>query len=159
MSAAACCGSSTRRDSAAVLCTPCRIASRSSTSGTESRWLPSAVTRSQASTAALSRRVEDPQQAAAMMAGLRTRPPTGLAGIPVRATDLLEALGEHRTDALILAGGDVQTSVRVVVRPSGTEPKVKCYTEVRRAVTGELTAARRAAADIQEKVLEAARGW
>ena len=105
-------------------------------------------------TAALSRRVEDPQQAAAMMARLRTQPPTELAGFPVTTTDLLE-----RTDALILAGGDEQTSVRVVVRPSGTEPKVKCYTEVRRAVTGELTAARRAAADIQEKLLEAARGW
>ncbi len=105
-------------------------------------------------TAALSRRVEDPQQAAALMARLRAQPPTELAGFPVTTTDLIE-----RTDALILAGGDEQTSVRVVVRPSGTEPKVKCYTEVRRAVTGELTAARRAAADIQEKLLEAARGW
>ncbi|HEY5151607.1 MAG TPA: phospho-sugar mutase [Mycobacterium sp.] len=110
-------------------------------------------------TAALSRRVDDPQQAGAMMARLRTRPPTELAGIPVSATDLLQAPGEHRTDALILAGSDEQTSVRVVVRPSGTEPKVKCYTEVRRAVTGELAAARRAAADIQERLLDAARGW
>ena len=105
-------------------------------------------------TAALSRRVEDPEQAAAMMARLRTHPPTELAGFPVTTTDLLE-----RTDALILAGGDTRTSVRLVVRPSGTEPKVKCYTEVRRAVTGELTAARRAAADIQQPLLDAARGW
>jgi phosphomannomutase len=102
-------------------------------------------------TAVLSRRVEDPQQAAAMMARLRTQPPTELAGIPVSAS-------EH-ADALILAGGDERTSVRVVVRPSGTEPKVKCYTEVRRAVTDELTAAREAAADIQHKLLDAARGW
>ncbi|MCI4676872.1 phospho-sugar mutase [Candidatus Mycolicibacterium alkanivorans] len=110
-------------------------------------------------TAALSRRVEDPGQAAAMMARLRAHPPVQLAGFPVTASDLLEALGQQRTDALILAGGDEQTSVRVVVRPSGTEPKVKCYTEVRRAVAGELTAARRAAAEIQRELLDAARGW
>ena len=53
-------------------------------------------------------------------------PPRELAGIPVTVTDLLQ-----RTDAVILAGGDDGASVRMVVRPSGTEPKVKCYTEVR----------------------------
>ncbi len=31
-----------------------------------------------------------------------------------------------RTDAVVLHGADV----RVVVRPSGTEPKLKCYLEV-----------------------------
>jgi phosphomannomutase len=37
---------------------------------------------------------------------------------------------------------------RVVVRPSGTEPKVKCYLEVVEPVPdGDVTAARRTAAD------------
>ncbi|MFN8032371.1 MAG: phospho-sugar mutase [Mycobacterium sp.] len=105
------------------------------------------------STAALSRRVEDPRRAAAMMARLRAQPPAELAGFAVTATNLPEA------GALVLAGGDDETSVRVVVRPSGTEPKVKCYTEVRRAVTGELLAARTAAAAVQKELLTAARTW
>ena len=111
------------------------------------------------STETLSRRVDDPEQAAALMARLRAQPPTELAGFPVTVADSLEARGPQRTDALILTGGDEQTSVRVVVRPSGTEPKVKCYTEVRRAVSDELTTARRAAADIQKQLLDTARGW
>ena len=61
-----------------------------------------------------------------MMARLRNHPRVNWGGIPVTVTDLLE-----RTDAVILAGGDDGASVRMVVRPSGTEPKVKCYTEVR----------------------------
>ena len=44
----------------------------------------------------------------------------------------------NRTDALIFAGGDADTSARVVVRPSGTEPKVKFYIEVRSGVAGDL---------------------
>ncbi|HTY27131.1 MAG TPA: phospho-sugar mutase, partial [Mycobacterium sp.] len=104
-------------------------------------------------TAALSRRVENPQQATAMMARLRAQPPAELAGFAVTATDVPGA------DTLILAGGDDQASLRVVVRPSGTEPKVKCYTEVRRAVTGELIAARMAADAIQKELLVAARTW
>ena len=42
-------------------------------------------------------------------------------------TDLLPTA----TDALIFTGGDADTTVRVAVRPSGTEPKVKAYIEVR----------------------------
>ena len=110
-------------------------------------------------TAALSRRVDDPAQAAAIMAGLRSSPPSELAGFPVTATDLLQARGQQRTDALILAGGDGQTSVRVVIRPSGTEPKLKCYTEVRRSVTGDLAAARAAAGAVEQQLLDAARSW
>ncbi|WP_328352201.1 phospho-sugar mutase [Mycobacterium sp. NBC_00419] len=110
-------------------------------------------------TAALSRRVGDPAQAAAIMAGLRSSPPAELAGFAVTASDLLQARGQQRTDALILAGGGGQTSVRVVIRPSGTEPKIKCYTEVRRAVTGDLAAARTAAGAVEQQLLDAARTW
>ncbi|MGY4710267.1 phospho-sugar mutase [Mycolicibacterium sp. CBM1] len=102
-------------------------------------------------TAALSRRVASPAEAAAMMTRLRTAPPASVAGVPVRASET--------ADAVILAGGDAATSVRVVVRPSGTEPKVKCYTEVRRAVTAELAEARREAAALQAQLLDVARTW
>ena len=62
---------------------------------------------------------------------LRTAPPDTLAGFGVTVTDLRHATGPLRTDAVVLSGGDGETTVRVVVRPSGTEPKVKSYIEVR----------------------------
>jgi phosphomannomutase len=49
-----------------------------------------------------------------------------------------------RTDALVLAGGAERTSVRLALRPSGTEPKIKGYIEIRQAVD-DLAAARNAA--------------
>jgi phosphomannomutase len=103
------------------------------------------------STAAVSRRVADPAEAAAMMTRLRTTPPTELAGFPV--TTRMQA------DAVFLTGGDHQTSVRVVVRPSGTEPKVKCYTEVGQAVGADLAGARRRASAVQEQLLDSVRNW
>ena len=72
------------------------------------------------------------------MARLRSDPPARLAGFDVTVEDLAARRGQSRTDALILSGGDGRTSVRMVVRPSGTEPKVKWYFEVRCAPGGEL---------------------
>jgi phosphomannomutase len=74
-------------------------------------------------TAAATERVDD---AAAVMRRLRSEPPTRLAGFDVAVTDLLERPDPGRTDALILTG-DV---VRVAIRPSGTEPKIKGYIEI-----------------------------
>lgn len=102
-------------------------------------------------TAALSRRVADADEAAAMMARLRTEPPTELAGFPVTAT--------VENDAVFFRGGDLQTSVRVVVRPSGTEPKVKCYTEVRESVGANLADARSRAHAVEQLVLETLKSW
>ena len=82
--------------------------------------------------AAVSRRVADADEAADLMRRLRAAPPDRLAGFAATITDI--------TDALIFTGGDDDTSVRVVVRPSGTEPKLKCYLEVRCAVTDDLRA-------------------
>src|ERR1700741_455190 len=84
--------------------------------------------------AAVSRAVADADEATALMRRLRASPPSRLAGFASNTTDLLQRPGLDRTDALIFAGGDAAASARVVVRPSGTEPKVKCYIEVRSAV-------------------------
>lgn len=90
-------------------------------------------------TAAVTRRVEDAHEAGAVMSRLRQTPPEDLAGYPVTVTDLLS---EDGTDALVLSGGDDEVSVRLVVRPSGTEPKVKSYIEVRCHDSTDLQAAR-----------------
>jgi phosphomannomutase len=100
-------------------------------------------------TTAVSRRVSDADEAAAAMARLRQSPPDGLAGFEVTTTDLLE---ERRTDALIMTGGDGETTLRVVVRPSGTEPKVKSYIEVRCGDVSDLKEARARAQRLQEEL-------
>ncbi|MEH3142912.1 MAG: phospho-sugar mutase [Mycobacterium kyogaense] len=101
-------------------------------------------------TTAITQRVESPSAAAALMTSLRTRPPRHLASYPVETTDL-----SPRTDALVYAGGDTSTSIRVVVRPSGTEPKLKCYLEVR--CDGDLETARSRAAQVQATLSEQVR--
>jgi phosphomannomutase len=69
----------------------------------------------------LSVRVNDLAEIGAMMARIRAHPPASLAGGPVRTiTDLAP---EH--DVLTIRTGEA----RVVVRPSGTEPKLKAYLE------------------------------
>ena len=81
-------------------------------------------------TAPLSVRVTDLTIISDAMARLRATPPTELLGEPVVVADLSRpAEGSHLppTDAVELTG----ESVHVVVRPSGTEPKLKCYLEVR----------------------------
>ncbi|GAB2599143.1 phospho-sugar mutase [Streptomyces capparidis] len=85
----------------------------------------------------LSVRVADLSVIGRAMAALRERPPARLGGLRVTAADDLRrgAGGLPPTDglryALAPAEGDEQVaSARVVVRPSGTEPKLKCYLEV-----------------------------
>jgi phosphomannomutase len=46
-----------------------------------------------------------------------------------------------------------------VVRPSGTEPKVKFYLEVRCPVAEDLAAARRHAAALRDELATATRDW
>ncbi|MFI9260348.1 phospho-sugar mutase [Streptomyces sioyaensis] len=84
----------------------------------------------------LSVRVEDLSLIADAMRRLREQPPTVLAGLAVsRADDLTQGTETlPPTDGLryYLAGSPEAgiESARVVVRPSGTEPKLKCYLEV-----------------------------
>ena len=71
-------------------------------------------------------------------------------------TDLLHAPGHLRTDALVFFGGDGDNWVRIVVRPSGTEPKLKSYIEVRYSYTGDLEATRAKACSAQDELASVA---
>ena len=74
----------------------------------------------------LSVRVQDPKIITAAMARLRAQPPGMLAGQPTSVVDLAHGGADlPPTDAVLISG----QTVRVVVRPSGTEPKLKCYLE------------------------------
>ena len=78
-------------------------------------------------TAQLAIRVDDLSLITAAMERLRANPPVSLLYAPVSYRDLAESsAGLPPTDAVELASDEV----RVVVRPSGTEPKLKCYLEV-----------------------------
>jgi phosphomannomutase len=107
-------------------------------------------------TAQLSVRVEDLSLIADAMARLRASPPSSLAGRTVTSVDDLAGGFDRLPPAdvlrLRLSGGG-----RVIVRPSGTEPKLKCYLEVVVPATGdearataaaELTTLREAVADV-----------
>ena len=83
----------------------------------------------------LSVRVADLELITAAMARLRADPPAELDGEPVSVVDLASGTRElPATDALLISG----ESVKVVVRPSGTEPKLKCYLEARRPPNSSL---------------------
>ena len=76
----------------------------------------------------MSVRVDDLNVIADAMARLRARPPELLVGQPVAVTDLLHGTEQlPPTDAIRMVG----KTLTVVVRPSGTEPKLKCYLEAR----------------------------
>jgi phosphomannomutase len=101
----------------------------------------------------LSVRVADPALVATAMARLRTTPPTVLGGLRVESVDDLAEGGPGEGDGLPPTEGlryRLADRARVVVRPSGTEPKVKCYLEVvvpvDAADEGGVSAARIAAA-------------
>jgi len=105
-------------------------------------------------TSQVSVRVDDLALIAETMTRLRSAPPTTLGGREVKAVDdLLDPDGPlPPTDGLRvrLAGG-----ARVIVRPSGTEPKVKCYLEVVVPVEdGDVSASRARAASTMAALRE-----
>jgi phosphomannomutase len=85
-----------------------------------------------------------------VMSQLRSAPPAAFGGEPIRGrTDLAQSAaadgtpGVPRADVLIFR----LPGARVVLRPSGTEPKIKCYIEITEPLAGRsLEAAREAAA-------------
>ncbi|MEV5889963.1 phospho-sugar mutase [Nonomuraea fuscirosea] len=97
-------------------------------------------------TSQLSFRVSDLSLITNAMSRLRTDPPATLGNLPVeRADDLARGDGGlPPTDGLryLLEGG-----ARVVIRPSGTEPKLKCYLEAVVPVTTTPAEARARAAE------------
>jgi phosphomannomutase len=85
---------------------------------------------------------------------LAASPPAALAGVPVTGVEDLR-LGRRLppTDGVVVRG----EGVRLVVRPSGTEPKLKCYGEAVVPVAGDdLPAARARAAAVLDAVLDEA---
>ena len=98
-------------------------------------------------TDAFSVRVEDLSLIGRIMDRLRAEPLTSVAGVDVaRADDLAQGDGGlPPTEGLRYYLAD---DSRVIVRPSGTEPKLKVYLEVVEPVTdGDLKGARSRAAD------------
>ncbi|MFP5336500.1 MAG: phospho-sugar mutase [Actinomycetes bacterium] len=98
-------------------------------------------------TGQLSVRVDDLRLITDAMARLRATPPSELAGSPVTAVDDLLAGSADLppTDGLRYYTADDD---RVIVRPSGTEPKLKAYLEVVVPVTGgDVDAAREVATE------------
>ena len=76
----------------------------------------------------LSVRVDDLELITQAMGRIRREPPSALAGQPVRVVDLAAGTADlPPTDAVLITA----ESIKVVVRPSGTEPKLKCYLEAR----------------------------
>ncbi|MFJ6044361.1 MULTISPECIES: phospho-sugar mutase [Brachybacterium] len=112
-------------------------------------------------TSQLSLRVTELSERDVMMARLRAEAPVALAGAEVTTVQDLaegsaETTGLPATDGVLLATAD---DARVIVRPSGTEPKLKCYIEVREDVPAAadeaaLGAVRRAAAEHLERITE-----
>jgi phosphomannomutase len=97
-----------------------------------------------------------------VMARLRAEPPSVIGGEPVTSMiDLAQGVAGASTQARRLRG-DVLilrlAGARVVLRPSGTEPKIKCYIEVVEQLRGRsLSAAREVAAERLEPLRAALR--
>ncbi|SDT04629.1 phospho-sugar mutase [Microlunatus soli] len=81
----------------------------------------------------LSVRVDDMAIIADAMARLRAEPPSTLIDQPVAVQDLAAGIDLGPAGVLPPTDGVLITgeSIKVVARPSGTEPKLKCYLEVR----------------------------
>jgi phosphomannomutase len=104
----------------------------------------------------VSARFADQGRITTMVGRFRDEPPTTLAGSPVvEVRDLAAGLdGLPPTEGLLLLAQD---GTRVVVRPSGTEPKVKSYHEVIVSVAPDADAHELAAARAGRARLEAVR--
>ncbi|MFV0425877.1 MAG: phospho-sugar mutase [Beutenbergiaceae bacterium] len=79
-------------------------------------------------TGQVSVRVDELARISAMMTRLRQHPPAELVGSAAQVRDLSEGSEDlPATDALLVM---TEAGDRVIARPSGTEPKLKCYLEV-----------------------------
>jgi phosphomannomutase len=87
----------------------------------------------------VSTRVDDLSHIGVIMASLRSSTPTELGGVVIEsATDFLDGVeGFPPSDILRF---DLEGGARVIVRPSGTEPKVKVYIDTVAATSAEAAA-------------------
>jgi phosphomannomutase len=95
-------------------------------------------------TSQLSVRVEDLAIISRAMETLRTSPPASLGGLAVTSVDDLADgyRGLPPTDGIRLG---LEGNTRIIARPSGTEPKLKCYIEVVVPVDDTIEASREVA--------------
>ncbi len=119
------------KDGISALLMVCDLAARAKAAGRTLRDLLDDISREHGlhATDQLSVRMEDVDEIAAVVDRLREQPPTSLGGLAVEGIDDLSvgSGGLPPTVGLRLRLAD---HGRVVVRPSGTEPKLKCYLEV-----------------------------
>jgi phosphomannomutase len=80
----------------------------------------------ESATGQVSIRVQDLSVIDHVMKNLRSAPPTEILGRKVDFEDLLRS-ETQKTDAVVLSNSELQ----VIFRPSGTEPKLKCYLQLR----------------------------
>ncbi len=86
----------------------------------------------------VSLRFSELSEIARMMKGLREYPPTEIDGVAAKLTDLNEGSADlPPTDGLRF---DLADSRRVIIRPSGTEPKLKCYLQAEGTTKNEAQA-------------------
>ncbi|BBY07434.1 phospho-sugar mutase [Mycobacterium noviomagense] len=107
--------------------------------------------------AAVSRPVAGPDEAAGVMQRLRTNPPSHLAGLTAATTDLVQA--DNTTDALVFFGADADVWARVVVRPSGTEPKLKFYVEAGCPAGEDLQRGRERVGTLRDELVASVQRW
>ena len=126
------------KEGVSALMMVCDIAARAKAAGRTLRDLLDDIARSYGlhATDQLSVRMEDLAAIPAVVDRLRNAPPTSLGGLAVEGVDDLSlgSGGLPPTNGLRFRLAD---NGRVVVRPSGTEPKIKCYLEVVVPVTDE----------------------
>ncbi|MDN5757266.1 MAG: phospho-sugar mutase, partial [Tomitella sp.] len=96
-------------------------------------------------------RVQTLETIRTLMEQLRSDPPRLLARTSVTSEDLLRRDDHLHTDALVFEGGlpDADrdgAGLRLVIRPSGTEPKIKAYLEVTMPPADDVESARARAA-------------
>ncbi|MFM8514919.1 MAG: phospho-sugar mutase [Actinomycetota bacterium] len=103
-------------------------------------------------------RVSDRARIPEIVAALRSNPPLTIAGTRVTSFLDLESPDSDLppTDGLLI---ELEGNARVIIRPSGTEPKVKCYLQTVVQVTGSLEAARAQADEQLHALAEAVRTW
>jgi phosphomannomutase len=119
------------KDGISALMMVCDIAARAKADGRTLRDLLDDIARAYGlhATDQLSVRMDDVAAIPAVVERLRSNPPSSLGGLAVEGVDDLSqgSPGVPPTNGLRFRLAD---DGRVVVRPSGTEPKIKCYLEV-----------------------------